>query len=96
MNDKEAYLEKIKARLDLLEARFNILKIKAKEAKTDARIRYEKQIKDLLKKRVAAHAQINNLSQKGEDAWEALKSGIEDALNDLRNAIKDATTQLET
>ena len=92
MSKKEAYEQKIEARLDEWKAEINQLKAKAQKAEADAQIRYYKQIEDIQAKQEAARKKLRALKNAGEDAWKDLKTGLDDALNRLGDAIKSATS----
>jgi len=95
MTEKEAYREKVEAQLESLDARIDLLKAKAKEAKADAKMKYEEQFENLRQKRQTVRTRLDELGEKGEQVWKELKSGVEDALDDLQNAIDSAVAQLE-
>lgn len=96
MAEKEAYREKAEARLELLDARIDALKAKAKSAKADAEIKYQEQIEKLNEKRADVRAQLDELAQKGEEAWQEFKAGVEQAFGELQGAIDAAVARLET
>jgi len=96
MSDRDAYREKAEARLELLDARISALKAKAKAAKADVEIKYNEQIEKLNDRRADARARLDELAQKGEEAWQEVKAGVEQAFGELQGAIDAAAARLES
>jgi hypothetical protein len=95
MSIKEAYEKKIEAQMDEWKIEINKLKAKANKAEADAQIKYYKQIEDIRAKQEAAREKLTELKGAGEDAWEDLKTGLENALNSLGDAVKSATSRFK-
>jgi len=96
MSERNAYREKAEARLELLDARIDALKAKAKVATADAKIKYEEQIEKLNEQRATVRAQLDELAKKGEEAWQELKAGAEQAFGELQGAIDAVAARLES
>jgi hypothetical protein len=92
---KEAYEKKIEAQMDEWKIEIDKLKAKADKAEADAQIQYYKQIEDIRAKQEAAREKLAELKGAGEDAWEDLKTGLENALNNLKDAVKSATSRFK-
>jgi archaellum component FlaC len=92
---KEAYKKKQEARFDELKAQIQLLKARAEKAGADAEIKYKQQLEELRDRREAVEEQLTALREAGLDAWTDLKSGVESALDDLGDAVEDATTRFE-
>jgi DNA repair exonuclease SbcCD ATPase subunit len=90
MDDKTAYRQKLEARLDQWRAEIDKLQAKAEEAGADARIEYEKQVKDLRRKQEEAREMLGELDEAGEQAWKDLRSAIDKIWNDLGGAVNKA------
>lgn len=90
MEDKNAYRQKLEARLDQWRAEIDKLEAKAAEARADARIEYEKQIEKLRGKQEDARRKLEELDKASGEAWKDLKSGLETAWDDLGRAVKSA------
>jgi hypothetical protein len=84
MGLKEAYQEKIEAQLKEWSARLQELKAKADKATADAKIEMEKHIEELRAKKEAAQHKLNDIKTAGADSWEALKSGSEKTLEEMK------------
>ena len=87
MATKEAYEKKLQAQLGEWEAKLDVLGAKARSATADARVSYENELESLKSKRLAARQKLDELGQRGEDAWEDLKDGVESAWDEMGKAI---------
>jgi chromosome segregation ATPase len=90
---KEAYKKKQEARLEELKAQIQLLKARADKFGADAEITYKEQLRQLRNRREEAEERLAALRDAGLDAWVDLKSGVETALDDLQDAVKDATSR---
>jgi hypothetical protein len=88
MSTREVYIEKLKAKLDELDA--NI-----RGASAEAKVKYENQIHDLQKKRDELQQSIKDIQEAGEDAWEELKQGANDAWDALKDSLSKAKSEFE-
>ena len=95
MSTKEAYQQKIKAELELAQAKLAELKAHAKSATADARIEYAKQVDELEQQVNAAKVKLKELGEASEDAWEQLKEGVESAWGALSTAVRNTVTKLK-
>lgn len=91
MDDKNAYRQKLEARLDQWRAEIDRLQAKAAEADADARIEYDRQIEDLRGRQADAQSRLEEFDSASDEAWTDLKGGIEQAWNDLGTAVKKAS-----
>jgi multidrug resistance efflux pump len=95
MTEREAYREKANARLEELQARIDLLQAKAKQAKADAKLEYERQMKDLRAQQDQIADQIGQTQVASEEAWEELKTGIDSALASLQDSVDEAAAKFE-
>ncbi|MGP8050721.1 MAG: hypothetical protein ACLPYB_08920 [Desulfobaccales bacterium] len=95
MAQKEAYQEKIEAQLREWTAKINELKAKADGAKADAKIDMYKRIDALRVKQEAAQAKFQALKQVGTEKWEQLRTGLDQAMEDLKTAWEGSASQRE-
>ena len=99
MESKDSYLEKMKAKLDDLNYKWNIernkLEAKAQHAKVEARKKYEEKLKILQKKREKMSQKLDQIDGAGEDAWKDIKEGVENAWQSLNEAIKKARSHFD-
>ena len=94
MKNKEAYVQKLHAKIDEWNADIDNLKAKADQLEADSKIEYQKQIEVLKSKRDEIEKTVSELSRSGEQAWEDLKTGIDLARDAMSEAIKSATSRL--
>lgn len=95
MSTREAYVEKYKAQIDLIDAEIARLEAKSRIAKADARIRADQELTALRQKRDAARAKLAEIGNSSAEAWTSLKEGAEDAWAALSSAVKSAAEKFK-
>jgi hypothetical protein len=95
MGMKEAYQEKMDARLREWQAKIDELKARADQAGAEQKMAYYEQIESLRARQQKAQAQLNELRSAGEDAWEDVKAGVELAWQDLQEAFGRASEKFK-
>jgi septal ring factor EnvC (AmiA/AmiB activator) len=90
MSERDAYIEKLKARLDEWNADMARLEAKARAAQADARLEYEKALKDMDEQRERVREQLSELQAASDAAWKDLRRGAEAALQEMGRAWEDA------
>lgn len=96
MNEKrDAYLQKLKAKMDEWNAEIDKLKAKADQAKAGSKIEYHKQLEDLREKRRDVRERIVAMEQAGEEAWEDLKQGLETSWEILKSSFSKAKARFD-
>lgn len=90
MSNRDAYVQKMKARLDEWNADIDKLAAKAEAAEADAKIAYQAQVENLRTKHAEAGQKLEELGAASEGAWEDMRSGIESAWQSIGTAVKDA------
>jgi chromosome segregation ATPase len=90
MSSRDAYVEKMKARIDEWNADMAQLEAKARGAQADARLKYDEQIQALKKHRQEAQERLREVQSASEESWERLREGMEAAWNDMSKAFRDA------
>jgi uncharacterized coiled-coil DUF342 family protein len=93
MPDKDAYVQKLHAKLDEWNAEIDKLKARADKAEAESRLEYQKEIETLQERRQEAEEKLAELRRAGEGAWEDLKSGVQSALNAMEVALKSARSR---
>lgn len=93
MSKKEAYQQKLQAQLAGWRADIDKLKAKADEAGADAKIKLNRQAEDLQSKLDAAESKLDELGDASEDAWEAMKSGVENSFHEAGEGFKAAAAK---
>ncbi len=92
---KDAYVDKLKSRLDELNADIDNLAAKAAQAEAEAKIEYQNQLVDLRAKRDDARDKLFAVQQAGEGAWEDLKEGLENSWEILKMSFNKSKTEFE-
>jgi len=95
MSMKEAYKKKLEAQFDEWKVEIDKLKAKANKAEADAQINYHKQIENIRVKQEAVQKKLVALKDSGDEAWEDLKAGLDNAMKNLGDAIKTATSRFK-
>jgi septal ring factor EnvC (AmiA/AmiB activator) len=90
MSERDAYIEKLKDRLDEWNADMARLEAKARAAQADARLEYEKALKDMDEQRERVREQLSELQAASDAAWKDLRRGAEAALQEMGRAWEDA------
>ncbi len=92
---RKAFLRRVEAALDTLDAEIDRIAAKAGKVDADARIRYDEEIAVLRLKQDAARRKIRGVREAGAASWGELKDGVHDATDDLKNAIERAIARLK-
>lgn len=87
LEKKRAYQERIEVQLKEWEPQMDVLKARAEQVKTDARMMYKEQIENLRQKQEAARQRLQELKDSSEEAWEELRVGLDKTLEDLKEAF---------
>jgi len=93
MNDKELYIQKLRAQMDEWNSDIAKLKAKAAGAKADVQIEMNKQIEALDHRMQEVGAKLSELADASEDAWDSVKKGVESAWGSLKSAFGDAASR---
>lgn len=100
MSDKkEAFLEEMKKKLDDLNYRWNIernkLEARAQHEGADARKAFEEKKEKLRQVRAEMTAKIKALEAAGENAWDDVKGGAEEAWKALNKAFEKVASHFK-
>ncbi len=90
VSTKVAYQKKMEAQLKEWDGQLDQLMARAAKMKTDARGKVEAEIDGLKARRATAQKKLDELRQRGEDAWVDLKDGAEQIWNDINQALGKA------
>ncbi len=77
MDKKDAYVEKLKAQLDLWKTDMDKLEAKARKAKADAKIKYEERIDELRSKWDATMDKLLDIENVEEHQWDDFKKEVD-------------------
>jgi len=92
---RDAYVDKMKAKLDEWNAELDALEAKVRGASADARVKYERQINIARSHRDEIHGKLDELRDSSEGAWDDLKQGVEDACDRLATTVSDIRKRFE-
>ena len=95
MDKRKAYEEKLDAQLKEYSTQIVLLKAKAENAKADARIDYYKTIEVLEQKQDKTKIKLQELQTAGDEAWDAVKTGVEKAWAEVKTAYHDAASKFK-
>ena len=95
MSNRDAYVQKLKAKMDEWNAEIDKVAAKADRADAEAKIEYHKQLEDLRAKRKDVEEKIAELQQAGESAWEDLKQGLENSWEILKASLTKAKSEFD-
>jgi len=88
MVTKEVFREKIEKQLSNWKNTIDGLKVTIDQAEVDAKAKLHDQLEVLHDKRVKAEKILEDISATGQDAWEQVKSGVEQGWTDLARTAK--------
>ncbi len=93
INDKrKAYEEKFDAQLKEWNAQISLLRAKADNARADAKIDYYKTIDAFEHKEKEARTKLQELKTAGDEAWEAVKAGMEKIWAEVKEAYQEGAS----
>ncbi|PTN13238.1 coiled coil domain-containing protein [Nitrosomonas aestuarii] len=95
MTDKEAYLQKMQAKLDEWDADINALKAKMSGASADAKIELNKQVESLESERNEMKQKYEELKSASGDAWKDMRDGMEAAWSRVADSFKKASDRFK-
>jgi hypothetical protein len=90
MSDRDAYVQKLKAQIDIWNAELDKLQAEMNKASADARIRYEEHMVQLRRERDEAMAKMVEMQQASDDAWDDLREGVENAFDAMKSSLEQA------
>jgi len=90
MSERDAYVAKMKAKLDEWKIDIEKLEAKAAAAQVGVKLKTEQQLTELRARRDAAARKLGELQRASAGAWESLRAGVDAAWSDMAKAIKEA------
>jgi len=93
MSRRDAYVQKLKAKLDELNSEIDNLEAKAHLAEVESKIEYEKHLAELRAKSKDVNEKISELQQAGQSATEDLKQGLENSWEMLKESLTRAKSE---
>jgi hypothetical protein len=95
MELKDAYQDKINARLRAWRAKIEALKVRADQAEADQKIQYYEEIESLRTKQQKVQQKLEELRSAGANAWKEARAGVEAAWTDLEDAAQRAVEKFK-
>ncbi len=95
MSQRDAYIEKLHAKIDEWNADIDKLMAKANQLEADSRMEYKRQAGILKRKREEIERKLNEIKVSGGGAWEDLKSGMDLAWESMNEAVKSALSRFK-
>jgi|CXWL01.1.fsa_nt_gi ElaB/YqjD/DUF883 family membrane-anchored ribosome-binding protein len=95
MNNREEFIQKMKAQLDQWGIEIDRLAERAETAQAEAKTRYKAQIEVLRQQREAAKLKLHELQSSSEDAWDSVRESMESARDSISKTIKDAMSHFK-
>jgi nucleotide-binding universal stress UspA family protein len=95
LKKREKYLAKAEAQLKDWSTKIDQLKAKAEESRGAVKAKYDQQIEELRKKQEAVRSRIRAYGTSGGEAWKDLKTGVDQALDELKKSIKQAVSRFK-
>jgi uncharacterized coiled-coil DUF342 family protein len=94
MSDKDAFVQKLHSKINEWNADIDKLKGKADEVKAKLRLEYEKEIENLQQRRQEVEERLTKVRHAGEDGWQELKAGAQNAWDAMEEALRSARSKL--
>jgi hypothetical protein len=84
---KEQYVAKMEAQLNEWSAKLAAMKAKLEAAELEGRAEFHKQLDASQRQHEIARRHLDELKQSSEEAWEALKAGVEVAWKEFTTSV---------
>lgn len=91
---KQAYREKLEAKLDGLKADLDKIQAKINEAKADTEVSYLRRLEDLRTKRKDLKTRLSGLKEAAESGWEDVKASLDESWERLKEEAVDLGSSL--
>jgi len=95
MSNRDAYEQKLRAKLDEWQAEIDKLKAQARGAEADSRLEREKEAEHLEAKREEVRQKLEEMREAGDDAWDDVRAGAERAWESLSDAFEKARSRFK-
>ena len=83
----ELYLAKMETQLTAWSAKLDAMKVVLQESELQDRLEFHRQVEASQRQHEVARRHLDELKQSGEEAWAALKAGVEAALKELTGSV---------
>jgi len=95
MSQKTIYQDKMTAKLREIDAEIERLKARAANKQIDTKNSVREKIDSIKENRKAVENKLNELNQKGEDAWSELRTGINNSWDELKSSVDEAVEKFK-
>lgn len=89
-NARELYENEMRARLMGCSKKIDWLRTRAQNAAPREKLKLYDQLEDLVIKERGARVELNSLAKASEEVWEHKQSVLDQAMNSLQNALREA------
>ncbi|HKJ52400.1 MAG TPA: coiled coil domain-containing protein [Gammaproteobacteria bacterium] len=93
MSEKAAYRQKIEASMEEWDAEIDKIEARADRAGADMQLQYFEELKKLRALQEVARGKLEELEEAGDDAWEELRNDVDNATNAIERAVNVAVTR---
>ncbi len=94
VQQKEAFQRKAQEELAAIQKQISALQEKARDASAATRADLQQSLDEVERKKEAARAQLNRLRASTDAKWNAMKAGMDAALDEFKNAYQKAASRL--
>jgi len=95
IRDRDAFVATLKSKLDQANEQLDELEARLQEVNADVRQQYQQEMDGLKARRDAYKQRAQELEAAGSDAWMDLRSGLDEAWQNLTDALEKAKTRFE-
>jgi predicted nucleic acid-binding Zn-ribbon protein len=95
IGDRDALVADLKNKLDQANAKIDKLEARLQDVSANTRQQYEQEIDALKARRDAYQQRVLELQAASADAWSDLRSGLDEAWQNLADALEKAKTHFE-
>jgi len=95
MTQRDAYQQKLEAKLDKWRAEIESLRAQAAEVGADAKIEYHKDLEALSLKQKNAEQKLAALKQAGNETWDAARTSAENVADSLEQEFNRFRAKME-
>jgi hypothetical protein len=92
MQNRDEYVEKLKAQLDVWNAEIGRWEVKVREAQAESRVEFDRGLQALRERREEAIYQMSLLQSAAGEAWKDVAQGTDEAWARMREAYDKASS----
>ncbi len=92
---RDAYVQKLKGKLDEWNTEIDKLQAKSEQIKADAKDKYQKHMDELMAHKKEVETKLAQVGKAGEGAWQDLKGGMDKAWKAMGESVQAAKTRFK-